>query len=112
MRDGQFWLMAADGGEPRALTRHATLPLAPKWSPDSSAVYFIAADPPTADDRERGRTKDDVYAVDETFKQRQLWKIVVSTGAETQLTSGESSIKHYTLSTDAKRMAVQRAPSP
>jgi dipeptidyl aminopeptidase/acylaminoacyl peptidase len=112
MRDGQLWLISADGGEPRALTRHATTPLTPKWSPDGSAVYFLAADPPTADERERSRAKDDVYAVDETFKQRQLWKIVVSTGAETQLTSGDSSVKDYSLSADGTRMAVQRAPSP
>ena len=112
MRDGQVWLIAADGGEPRALTSHATFPLNPSWSPDGSAIYFIASDPPTADDRERTRLRDDVYTVDETYKHRQLWKIVASTGAETQLTSGESTVKDYSLSADAKRMAVQRAPTP
>jgi dipeptidyl aminopeptidase/acylaminoacyl peptidase len=112
VRDGQFWLISADGGEPRALTKHPTTPSAPSWSPDGTAVYFVAADPPTADDRERVRLRDDVVAVDETFRHRQLWKIVVSTGAETQITSGESSVKTYSLSADGKRMAVQRAPSP
>ena len=112
MRDGQLWLIAADGGEPRALTRHATTPVAPKWSPDGRAVYFIAGDPPTADDRERTRARDDVYTLDETYKHRQLWKIVVSTGAETQLTSGELTVKDYSLSADGRRMAVQRAPNP
>ena len=112
MRDGQFWLIAADGGEPRALTRHATTPSGPLWSPDSSAVYFVAADAPSADDRDRARVRDDVFTVDETYRQRQLWKIVVSTGAETQLTSGELSVKTYSLSADGRKMAVQRAPSP
>ena len=112
MRDGQFWLIPVDGGEPRALTKHATSPSAPQWSPDGTAVYFIAADPPSADDRERTRLRDDVYAADETYRQRQLWKIVVSTGAETQLTNGESTVKSYSLSANGKRMVVQRAPTP
>jgi dipeptidyl aminopeptidase/acylaminoacyl peptidase len=112
IRDGQFWLITVDGGEPRALTRHATPPSAPQWSPDGTAVYFIAADPPSAEDRERARVRDDVYAADETYRHRQLWKIVVSTGAETQLTSGELTVKSYSLAANGKRMAVQRAPSP
>ncbi len=112
MRDGQFWLIAVDGGEPRALTKHATPPSAPQWSPDGTAVYFIAADPPSAEDRERTRVRDDVYTADETYRQRQLWKIIVSTGVETQLTSGDLSVKSYSLAADGKRMAVQRAPTP
>ena len=112
MRDGQFWLIAADGGEPRALTRHVTPPSAPQWTPDGVAVYFIASDAPTADDRERTRVRDDVYTVDETFRHRQLWKIVVSTGAETQITSGESTVKSYAVAANGKRLAVQRAPTP
>jgi dipeptidyl aminopeptidase/acylaminoacyl peptidase len=111
-RDGQFWLMGADGGEPRALTKHATTPGAPQWSPDGGAVYFIATDPASADDREHTRLRDDVYAFDETYRHRQLWKIVVSTGAETQVTSGELTVKSYSLSANGKRMAVQRAPTP
>jgi dipeptidyl aminopeptidase/acylaminoacyl peptidase len=112
IRDGQFWLIPVDGGEPHALTKHATTPSAPQWSPDGAAVYFIAADPTSAEDRERTRVRDDVYAADETYRHRQLWKIVVSTGAETQLTSGETTVKSYSLSANGKRMAVQRAPSP
>ena len=112
MRDGQFWLIPLDGGEPRQLTKHATSPSSPTWSPDGTAVYFIATDAASADDRERTRVRDDVYTVDETFRQRQLWKIIVSTGAETQLTKGDSSIKEYKISANGKRMVVQRAPTP
>ena len=112
MRDNQLWLMSADGGEPRALTRHATGPRAPVWAPDGSAVYFMAADAPSTDDRERARLRDDVYLVDETFRHRQLWKIVVATGAETQLTSGESTVNEFRLSANGKRLVVERAPTP
>ena len=112
MRDGQLWLIPADGGEPRSLTKHATSPGAPSWSPDGAVIYFIAADPPTADDRERSRLRDDVFTVDETYKHRHVWKVVVSTGAEIQVTTGDVSVKDYSLSADGKRIAVQRAPTP
>ena len=112
LRDGQMALFPADGGESRALTKHATGVSAPSWSPDGSAVYFIAADPPTADDRDRTRLRDDVYTVDEGFKHRQLWKMVVSTGAEIQVTTGDTTVNEYTLSADGKRIAIERAPSP
>jgi dipeptidyl aminopeptidase/acylaminoacyl peptidase len=112
MRDGQLWLLAIDGGEPRQLTKHATSPSSPTWSSDGSTVYFIATDAASADDRERTRVRDDVYEADETFRQRQLWKIVVSTGAETQLTKGESTVKSYSVSANDQRMVVQLAPTP
>ncbi|MGH9141898.1 MAG: prolyl oligopeptidase family serine peptidase [Vicinamibacterales bacterium] len=111
-RDGQIVLLPTDGGEPRSLTKHATNVSAPKWSPDGNAVYFIAADPATADERERARLKDDVYAMDESYRQRQLWKIVVSSGEETQLTKGDSTVKEYVISADGRRIALQRAPTP
>ena len=34
IRDRQLWLLPLDGGEPRALTRHATGPSDPQWTPD------------------------------------------------------------------------------
>src|SRR5476649_2073656 len=112
MRDGQIWLLPADGGEPRALTKHATNVSQPAWTPDGATVYFLASDPQTPDERERTRLRDDVRGFEEDYKQRRLWKIVVSTGAETQLTSGDFTVMEYRLSTDGKRMAMQRAPSP
>jgi len=101
-----------DGGEPRTLTRYPTVVSASSWSPDGASVYFIATDPPSPDERERARLLDDVYAVDETYRQRQLWKIVVATGVETQLTKGASTVKEYVVSADGKRIVVQRAPTP
>jgi dipeptidyl aminopeptidase/acylaminoacyl peptidase len=119
MRDGQLWVIAADGGEPRALTRHATnvyvspLPASlPSWSPDSTTIYFLASDPRTAEERERTRVRDDVFMVDEGLRQRQLWKVVVSTGVETQVTTGDSTVNEYSLSADGTRIAMVRAPSP
>jgi tricorn protease-like protein len=53
-----------------------------------------------------------VFGVDETYKQRHLWKVVVSTGVETQITSGEATVLDYRLSADGKHIAMSRAPSP
>jgi Tol biopolymer transport system component len=105
-------LFPIDGGEPRALTKHATSVGSPAWSPDGSVVYFIAGDPATAEERERTRLRDDVVVWDETFRQRQLWKVNVSTGTETQLTSGDSTVREYVVSADGRRIALQRAPAP
>src|SRR5438067_11526222 len=70
-RAGQVWVMPADGGEPHAVTHHATLPASAAWSPDGSTIYFIASDPATVEDRERDRLRDDVFAFEENYKQRQ-----------------------------------------
>jgi dipeptidyl aminopeptidase/acylaminoacyl peptidase len=112
MRDGQISLLPADGGESRVLTRHATGVRDPSWTPDGSAVYFVAADPQPASERERTQQRDDVYALDQNYRQRHLWKIVAATGAETQVTTGDWSVLEYKLSADGTRIAVQRAPSP
>jgi dipeptidyl aminopeptidase/acylaminoacyl peptidase len=112
MREGQLWLMAADGGEPRALSRHATGVSAPAWSPDGTLVYFLATDARTAEERDRDRVRDDVFAVDESAKNRHLWKIVVSTGAETAITSGDATIIEYKVSGDGRHIAYERAPAP
>jgi dipeptidyl aminopeptidase/acylaminoacyl peptidase len=112
LRAGQIQLIPADGGEPRALTRHATSPSSPMWSPDGTTVYFLASDPPTSEDRERDRLRDDVYAFEETYKPQQLWKVSVATGAEQQLTTGETSILEYRLSRDGSKVAMHRGPTP
>jgi dipeptidyl aminopeptidase/acylaminoacyl peptidase len=112
VRDGQLQLMPANGGEARGITHHATLPNAPSWTPDGRAIYFTAAEPLTPAERERNQVKDDVYAFDEDYKQRHLWKVDVSTGAESQITTGDWSVIEYRLSRDGTRIAFHRAPTP
>jgi dipeptidyl aminopeptidase/acylaminoacyl peptidase len=114
-RDGQLYLLPADGGEARQLTHHATsvnAAIPPAWTPDGSAVYFTASDPPTAEERERERVRDDVYALDESFKQRHLWKVTVATGAESRITSGDWSVLGFRVARDGARIVFHRAPSP
>ena len=112
LRAGQISLLSSAGGEARVLSRHATGVSSPTFTPDGTAIYFLAFDPPTAEERERTRLRDDVYAYDEDYKQRHLWKITVATGAETQVTKGNFSVLEYKLSPDGTRLAVKEAPSP
>jgi dipeptidyl aminopeptidase/acylaminoacyl peptidase len=112
LRDGQLQLMSADGGEPRTLTRHATLPTSPAWTPDGTAVYFLATDARSADERDRDRARDDVFAYEETYKQRHLWKVTVATGAEQAITAGDFTVAGFRLSRDGRRIVFQRTPTP
>jgi dipeptidyl aminopeptidase/acylaminoacyl peptidase len=112
LREGQLVTMAADGGEAQPLTRHATGPSAPSWSPDGSAVFFLATDARTAEERERERLRDDVFGFDESYKQRHLWKLTVATGGEQRITSGDWSVSSYRLSRDGRRIAYERVPTP
>jgi dipeptidyl aminopeptidase/acylaminoacyl peptidase len=111
-RGGQLMLVPAAGGDARAITKHVTGVSAPTWSPDGSTIYFTAADAPTAEEGERDRRKDDISAFEETFKLRQLWRISVATGVETQLTSGDLGIASYRLSRDGTQIVLERAPTP
>jgi dipeptidyl aminopeptidase/acylaminoacyl peptidase len=115
LRAGQLWIVPAAGGTARAITKHAT-PIVfipgPTWSPDGATVYFVAADPDTTEERERERLRDDLYPFEEHYKQRQLWNVNVTTGAEKQLTSGGLGVASFRLSRDGKRIAVERTPTP
>ncbi|HYM26155.1 MAG TPA: LpqB family beta-propeller domain-containing protein, partial [Vicinamibacterales bacterium] len=111
----QIWLLPADGGEPSALTRHSTgvYPATPPmWAPDSKSIYFVAEEPRTAAERDRDAARDDVFAFEENYRQRHIWNVVVSTGAERQITSGDFNVNTYRLSHDGSRIAFERAPSP
>lgn len=108
----QIYLLPSDGGEARELTHHATSVSQPAWAPDGSAIYFLAGEPKTADERERERAKDDVYVFEEDFHQRQLWKVIVATGAEERLTDGAASVLAFRVSRDGRRIVMHRAPTP
>src|SRR5439155_20004513 len=97
--------------EPRAVTKHATSPRSPTFTPDGTGIYFLAPDPPSAEDRERTRLRDDVFAFDENTRPRHLWKVILSTGSETQITTGEAAVLDYWLSQDGTRIAFKRAPT-
>ncbi|MBP7777181.1 MAG: S9 family peptidase [Acidobacteria bacterium] len=108
----QLHLLPMAGGEAQVLTSHATAVSNPAWSPDGRWLYFLAADPKPEEQLAREKAKDDVFAFDEDFEQRHLWRIDVTTRAESRVTSGDFSVLNYELSRDGAKIAHHRAPSP
>jgi dipeptidyl aminopeptidase/acylaminoacyl peptidase len=108
----QIFLIPNDGGEARQLSTHATSVSSISWAPGGDFIYFLAGDPKTGDEKKRLELKDDVYALDENYKQQHLWRIAVKDGSEQRITAGDFSVLDYRLSRDGSRIAHHRAPTP
>jgi dipeptidyl aminopeptidase/acylaminoacyl peptidase len=108
----QIFLIHNAGGEAQQLTHHATSVANLAWAPDGSAVYFLASDPKSAEEKERDKVKDDVYAFDENYQQRHLWKITLADKKEKQLSKGDFSVLSFHLSADGSTIVLVRAPTP
>lgn len=109
----QVYTLAVSGGEASALTSHDTDVSRITWTPDGAAIYFLASDAKSAEEKAKEKVKDDVYAYDENFKQKHLWKVAVPTKAEQRLTEGTTqSVLDYSISHDGTRLTVTRGPSP
>ena len=72
--ENQIYIMRSDGGEGQRLTNHKTAVSSHKWFPDSKTIYFLANDTLTEEEEKAKKLKDDVYSLDENYKQRHLWK--------------------------------------
>lgn len=108
----QIYLLNNQGGEAQQLTNHATSVSNIKWSPDGAFIYFLASDPKTEEEKERDKSKDDVIAFDENYKQRHLWKVSITQKNEQRITEGDFSILSYRLSRNGKNISFHRAPTP
>jgi dipeptidyl aminopeptidase/acylaminoacyl peptidase len=108
----QIYLLPTAGGEAARLTTHETAVSAVAWAPDGKAIYFLASDPKTAAEKAQDKAKDDIYAFDEDFKQTHLWKVDVASRQTTRITSGAFSVGSFRVSSDGRRIAHLRAPSP
>jgi dipeptidyl aminopeptidase/acylaminoacyl peptidase len=108
----QIYTIQNSGGEAQQLTKHATAVSSIQWSADGGSIYFLAPDPKSAEEKERERAKDDVYAFDENFKQAHLWKAALGDARETRVTQGDFSILNYRLSHDGSRIAFTRSSTP
>ncbi len=108
----QIYLLDNAGGEARQLSKHATAVSSVSWTSDGQRLYFLASEPKSADEKDKDKAKDDVYAFDENFKQRHLWTVKVADGGEQRVTEGNFSVLEYSLSSDGARIVTVRAPSP
>jgi dipeptidyl aminopeptidase/acylaminoacyl peptidase len=111
-RGQQIFLIGAKGGEARQVSNHVTSVANIRWSPDGRYIYFIAANDKAESVKAGERIKDDIYAFEENYQQRHLWRIAVANQREEQITTGDFSVLEYDLSEDGKRVILQRAPTP
>lgn len=108
----QVHLLRTVGGEAEALTEHATSVSAIQWSPDGAWIYFLAPDERTEEEKDKAEARDDVFAYDENYQQRHLWRVAVASGDEERVTEGDFSVLGYTLSRDGTMIAHHRGPNP
>ena len=108
----QIFIISNRGGEAEPLTEHETGVSNIQWSPDSKFIYFLANDAKSDEEKEREKAKDDVFAFDENYQQRHLWKISVDSKESSQITEGDFSITNHKLSRDGTKFAHHRGPNP
>jgi dipeptidyl aminopeptidase/acylaminoacyl peptidase len=108
----QLYVLSNRGGEARPLTRHASEVSSPAFSPDGAHVYFLAPEPKSEEEKKKEEIQDDVFAYDEDFKQKHLWRVKLEDGSEERITEGDFSVVAYRLSRDGSHIAHHRAPSP
>ena len=110
--DTQIQILSTNGGEARPLTNHPAAISNIQWGADARTIYFLSPDARTADEKEREKLKDDVYAFDENFKHRHLWTAKADDGSTRRVTQGDFSVLDYRLSRDGKKIALSRSISP
>ncbi len=110
--NNQIFIISNHGGEAEPLTEHETGVSNIQWSPDSKFIYFLANDAKSDEEKKREKAKDDVFAFDENYQQRHLWKISVDSKESSRITEGDFSITNYKLSRDGTKFAHHRGPNP
>ncbi|MBM3789074.1 MAG: S9 family peptidase [Acidobacteria bacterium] len=107
----QVYLLSMRGGEPRALTDHATAVLDFEWSPDGSRVAFTAADPVPAEREKLRKEGDDALVVDAEFDWPKLWLVEVGNGGEKQILTEDLNVEEFAWSPDGATIALRARPT-
>ena len=111
----QIHLLPNGGGEASPLTSHETSVQSFEFSPDGEHIFFLASDPKTPEEKKKDEVKDDVFAFDENYRQRHLFRVAWTgddRGSVERITEGDFSVVGFRLSADGARIAHHRAPSP
>ncbi len=102
----QIHAIRADGGEAEALTDSKTGVQSFEWSPDGKKIVYMASEPPTEDEEQKKKDKDDVRVVDLDDKPSRLWVFDVEAKETSQLTKGEWRISSYCWTPDGSALIV------
>lgn len=110
--ENQIYVINNAGGEAWQLTHHKTAPSNIQWAGDGQSLYFLASEPKSKDEESKEKLKDDVYAYDENFKFRHLWRIGLKDSAAVRITEGEYSVNNYQISNWSNKIIITRGVSP
>ena len=111
----QIYVMRNRGGEAAPLTGHDSSVQSFQFSPDGKHIFFVAPDPKSAEEKKKDKLQDDVFAFDEDYKQRHLFRVATAGDGPQQgerLTEGDFSVIGFRLSDDGMRIAHHRSVSP
>ncbi|MDE2660597.1 MAG: S9 family peptidase [Acidobacteriota bacterium] len=111
----QIYVMRNRGGEASPLTEHDSSVGSFQFSPDGEHIFFVAPDPKSAEEKKKDRLQDDVFAFDEDYKQRHLFRVAAEGDGPQKgerLTGGDYSVIGFRLSDDGMRIAHHRSVSP
>jgi dipeptidyl aminopeptidase/acylaminoacyl peptidase len=108
----QVYLLNNSGGEGIALTEHPTSVSSISWSPDGRYIYFIAEDETAEEEKAREKVNDNVFAFDENWHYRHLWRVNADSGETERITEGEFTLAGYNVSRDGSLILHSRAPTP
>ncbi len=111
----QLYLIAADGGEARALTNvdNKKPVLGFAWSPGGGHIAFLSADEPTAEDDRREKERDDADVWGERWPHARLRLLSLATNEVTTLAAGNRHIAALSWSPGGTEVAylVWRTPT-
>ncbi len=111
----QIYVMRNRGGEASPLTEHDSSVGSFQFSPDGKHIFFVASDPKSSEEKKKDRLQDDVFAFDEDYKQRHLFRVAADGDGPQKgkrLTEGDYSVIAFRLSDDGMRIAHHRSVSP
>lgn len=109
----QIWLLPADGGEARQLTRFREGVASYVWSPDGKSIAVVAADTITREEEARRRRRDDSRVFESDFRMNHIWTVDAATGDASRITSGNFTVTGVpSWSPDGRQLVFLSSPTP